>query len=295
MKTPPRLPPASPRRTPSRDRPRRPDALEAPGVVLKATLEYDGSRYRGWQAQMNARTVQGVLLEAVTKRLGAGVRIHGAGRTDAGVHALGQVASIHVPRGRDLGASPDALRRDLNDALPFDVNLLALREAPPGFHARHDAELRIYRYRIARRRTAFAKPFVFWVKDRLDAGAMAAAARAFVGRHDFATFCENAEGHDSTLVEVSFASVEEAPGEPGLLLFRIGASHFLWKMVRRLVGTLIEIGAGRESANLVPTLLVSRSPKVATWTAPASGLFLESVTYPDDVPSAPPDALRPAF
>lgn len=287
--------PAPPRRTPTRDRPRRADAVESPGAVLKAILEYDGGRYRGWQAQINARTVQGVLAEAVAKRLGPGVRIHGAGRTDAGVHALGQVASLHLPAGRDTGPSLEALRRDLNDALPFDVNVLELKSASPAFHARHDADLRVYRYRIARRRTAFGKPWVFWVKDHLDLSAMAAAAGAFVGRHDFATFCENPEGHDSTIVEVSFSKVKEAAGEPGLVLFRIGASHFLWKMVRRLVGTLIEIGAGRESVDLVPALLVSRSPKVARWTAPASGLFLESVAYPDEPAPEPPDPLRPAF
>ncbi len=266
---------------------------EGPGAVLRARLEYDGTRYRGWQSQVNARTVQGVLFEAVRGVLGDGTRIFGAGRTDAGVHAFGQVASLHVPRA--LPGSLGNVRRAINDKLPFDVNVLELQEAPRGFHARHDALLRIYRYRIARRRTAFGKPFVFWVKDRLDAAAMERVAQRFVGRRDFASFCDNAEGHDSTLVEVSYARVAVAEGAPDLLLFRIAASHFLWKMVRRLVGVLVEAGAGRLSEDDVERLFTERSPRVAEWTAPPSGLFLETVVYPGDPPPPEIDALRPAF
>ncbi|MDL1952301.1 tRNA pseudouridine(38-40) synthase TruA, partial [Acidobacteria bacterium ACD] len=225
--------------------------------------------------------------------LGAGVRVHGAGRTDAGVHALAQVASIHLPAGRAAG-NLEALRRDLNDLLPFDVNLLALAPAPPTFHARHDALLRVYRYRLSRRRTAFGKPYVFWVKDRLDAEAMSRAAAALVGRHDFGSFCENPEGHDSTLVEVSFARLAEARGEPDLLVFRIGASHFLWKMVRRVVGALVEVGTGRLPPDAIAALLSSRSTAPAAWTAPPSGLFLEAVLYPGD-PAPEVDDLRPAY
>ena len=262
-------------------------------AVLRATLEYDGGRYRGWQSQVNARTVQGVLLHAVSERLGPGVRVHGAGRTDAGVHALAQVASIHLPAGHETG-NLEALRRDLNDLLPFDVNVLALSPAAASFHARHDALLRVYRYRISRRRTAFGKPYVFWVKDRLDEAAMARAAAALPGRHDFGSFCENAEGHDSTLVEVSFARLEAARTEPDLLIFRIGASHFLWKMVRRVVGTLIEVGTGRLAPEAMEGLLATRSTAPAVWTAPPSGLFLEAVLYAGD-PAPDVDSLRPAF
>ena len=225
--------------------------------------------------------------------LGEGVRIHGAGRTDAGVHAFGQVASLHLPPGMEAPHA-EKLRREVNDRLPPDVNVLSLVQAPPGFHARHAAAMRVYRYRIARRRTAFAKPFVWWVRERLDEGAMSRAAAALAGRHDFAAFCENAEGHDSTLVEVSFAQLEPAAGGD-LLLFRIGASHFLWKMVRRIVGALVEVGAGRLEPAALGAALGARSGDFARFTAPPSGLFLESVLYAGEPEPAPVDPLRPAF
>ena len=265
----------------------------SPPSVLRATLEYDGGHYRGWQAQINARTVQGELLRACKQVLGADVKINGAGRTDAGVHAFAQVASLHGVgvKAAELGK----VRQDLNDLLPPDINVLRLAVAPPSFHARHSAQERIYRYRISRRRTAFGKRFVYWVKDRLDASAMQAAADLLVGRHDFASFAENAEGHDSTLVEVAFARVETPPEAPDLIFFRIGASHFLWKMVRRLTGTLLEVGRGRLDTAGVRALLESRSAKPAEWTAPPSGLFLESVAYPGDPPPPAIDPFRPGF
>ncbi len=214
------------------------------GAVLRATIEYDGGRYRGWQAQINARTVQGTLLAAAHELWGAGVRVHGAGRTDAGVHAFGQVASIHLPPRARVSDPADATKR-WNDLLPPDVNVLSLALAAPTFHARHDAVKRVYRYRISRRRTGFGKPFVYWVRDSLDVGAMERVARLFAGRHDFKSYCENPEGHDSTIVVVERVEVTAPPEADGLILVRFSASHFLWKMVRRVVGVLIEVGAGR--------------------------------------------------
>ena len=273
---------------------RAPSTTSAPaGAVLRATIEYDGSRYRGWQAQVNARTVQGVLLAAARELWGPGVRVHGAGRTDAGVHALGQVASVPLPPRARVDAAA-ALRR-WNELLPFDVNVLALAPAAAGFHARHDAVRRVYRYRIATRRTAFGKPFVYWVKDDLDVAAMDRAARLLAGRHDFAGFCENPEGHDSTIVVVEEARVAAPAEADGLVLVRIAASHFLWKMVRRVVGVLLEVGAGRMAEAQVGRLLVARASEVARLTVPPSGLFLESVGYPGEPAPEPPHPLRPAF
>lgn len=293
MKPPARRPTFPPKREPPGRAPeRRPPAARREPATWKAVLEYDGGRYRGWQAQVNAKTVQGTLAETLTNLVGEGVRVNGAGRTDAGVHALAQVASLHFPAGREV-PPPDVLKRQLNDALPADVNVLSLAAAPPSFHARHDALLRVYRYRIARRRTAFGKRFVWWVRDALDPRAMDRAARLFVGRHDFASFCENPEGHDSTLVEVSYARVEAA-GED-LVLFRVAASHFLWKMVRRLVGVLVEVGAGRLSESDVARLMKERAPRIAELTAPPSGLFLESVVYPGDPAPSEIDPYRPGF
>ena len=239
----------------------------------KLTLEYDGTRNRGWQAQKNTdRTVQGVLLRAARELLGPDAAIGGAGRTDAGVHALAQVA--HVKARRSL--APGELLRGLNDALPHDVNVVSIETAAPGFHARHDAASRTYLYRISRRRTAFDKRYVWWVRDRLDAAAMGKAAELFRGRHDFASFCENAEGQESTIVVVESSEVIDRGHE---IHYRVEASHFLWKMVRRLVGTLVEVGRGNLGVPDVERLLKAKSAQPAAWTAPPSGLFLEKVKY----------------
>lgn len=259
--------------------------------MLKATIEYDGSRYRGWQAQVNARTVQGALYEAIHQTLGDDVRMFGAGRTDAGVHAFAQVASLHLGP-KVLLSAPEKMRQALNDLLPPDVHILSLVPASPRFHARHDAVLRIYRYRIARRRTAFGKPFVWWVKDPLDEDAMRRAAQHFVGRHDFSSFCENPDGQESTIVEVSSAQILSTPD---LVVFRIAASHFLWKMVRRLTGILVEVGTGRLSEAEVKALVAERSPRPAVFTAPPSGLFLEAVLYAGDPTPKEIDPLRPGI
>jgi tRNA pseudouridine38-40 synthase len=256
----------------SRHRWREPLSL---GVVptWKATLEYDGTRYRGWQTQKNTdRTVQGVLVRAVRDVLGQDASVGGAGRTDAGVHALEQVAHVRARGSID----PDEILRRVNDALPHDVNLLSVEPAPRGFHARHDAVGRTYLYRISRRRTAFDKRYVWWVRDRLDSAAMSAAAALFRGRHDFASFSENAAGQESTIVVVESSEVLDRGKE---IHFRIGASHFLWKMVRRLTGTLVEVGRGNLDEAAVTRLLRERSSAPAAWTAPPSGLFLEKVRY----------------
>jgi tRNA pseudouridine38-40 synthase len=240
----------------------------------KVTLEYDGTRYRGWQSQKNTdRTVQGVLLRAAKELLGEDASAGGAGRTDAGVHALAQIA--HLKARKKLGERE--IEHGLNDRLPFDVNVLSVESAPPGFHARHDAVSRTYLYRISRRRTAFDKRLVWWVRDRLDFAAMRRAAKLFEGRHDFASFCENPEGQESTTVVVEKSDVLDWQHE---IHFRIEASHFLWKMVRRLTGTLVEVGRGNLDAPRVERLLREKSAEPAKWTAPQSGLFLESARYP---------------
>jgi tRNA pseudouridine38-40 synthase len=239
----------------------------------KITLEYDGTRYRGWQSQKNTeRTVAGVLTRAARELLGEDATLGGAGRTDAGVHAIAQVAHLKAKK----SLAPVAIEHGLNDRLPFDVNVLEAVPAPPNFHARHDALSRTYLYRISRRRTAFDKRYVWWVRDRLDLRAMSRAAKLFAGRHDFSSFCENAEGQTSTIVEVETSEALDCGRE---IHYRIEASHFLWKMVRRLVGTLVEIGRGSLDDAGVEKLLREKSGEPAKWTAPPSGLFLEKVTY----------------
>ena len=172
--------------------------------------------------------------------------------------------------------APADLQWGLNEGLPSDVNVLSVEPAPPTFHARRDAMGRTYLYRISRRRSAFHKRFVWWVRDRLDFAGMARAAPLWCGRHDFASFCENPEGQESTVVVVEQSTLVDRGDE---IHYRIDASHFLWKMVRRLVGTLVEVGRGNLGTADVERLLRERSAEPAKWTAPPSGLFLEKVQY----------------
>lgn len=247
---------------------------------FKLTIEYAGTRYSGWQIQKNARTVQGEIDRAARTVTGRkDFELYGSGRTDAGVHALAQVAHLDV----STNLPPDTLVRRLNDELPADINVLAAAVVPHRFHARHDAVARRYVYQIARRRTAFAKPYVWWVKDPLDVGAMRACAAGFVGRHDFASFAEkdedDANGARSTRVLVERLDLIE---QGGLVLVGIEGSHFLWKMVRRIVGVLVEVGRGGLAGGDAQKLLASSSPLPAKLTAPASGLFLVRVYYKGD-------------
>jgi tRNA pseudouridine38-40 synthase len=250
----------------------------------RLTLEYAGTRYSGWQIQQNARTVQGELQRALASVVKSGrAASYGSGRTDAGVHALAQV--VHV----DLGAPipPETLVARLNDALPADINVLDAVRVPPRFHARHSAVARSYLYQIARRRTAFAKPFVWWVRDPLDAARMQAAAAGLVGLSDFRAFTDDDPEEKSTRVLVE--QIRVAPAGD-LLLVRVVGSHFLWKMVRRLVGVLVEIGRGALAPERLADLLAADSDLPARLTAPASGLFLERVFYeppPADWPLKP--------
>ncbi|HEV8631755.1 MAG TPA: tRNA pseudouridine(38-40) synthase TruA [Thermoanaerobaculia bacterium] len=259
-------------------------------ATYRLTLEYDGTRYHGWQVQQNARSVAGELHRALAAAGAEVVELGGSGRTDAGVHALAQVAHLRLRRRAD----PEGLRRELNDRLPPDVHVLALVPAADRFHARHDALSRSYLYQIATRRTAFHKRFVWWVRKPLDLDAMRAAAAELAGRHDFRAFCERPQEQTSTLVEV--ATVELVPAE-ALVLVRLVASHFLWKMVRRLVGALVRVGWGEQPVEMVRALLAGEAGAAglapAEWTAPPSGLFLERVLYAGEPPLSPPVPVTP--
>jgi tRNA pseudouridine38-40 synthase len=251
----------------------------------KVVVEYKGTRYRGWQEQTNACTVQGELHKAAETVFGRRVEIVGAGRTDAGVHALGQV--MHLKTSETI--VPGLLRLKMNDLLPADISIRDVSAAHARFHARHDAVERYYLYQISTRRTAFAKPFVWWVKDKLDLERMERAIACIPGRRDFSAFAEKGKETVSPVVEVTRCEL----GRCGdLILFRIGASHFLWKMVRRIVGVVVEIGRGTLASPDLEKLIGTPSQKIAEWTAPPSGLFLECVLYPGD---NPPDSLSPAF
>jgi tRNA pseudouridine38-40 synthase len=255
---------------------------------FKLTIEYAGTRYSGWQIQKNAKTVQGEIDRAVrTVTSRKDFELYGSGRTDAGVHALAQVAHLDVA----TGLPPHTLIERLNGELPADINILAADIVPHRFHARHDAVARRYLYQIARRRTAFAKAYVWWVKDPVSVDRMRQAAGAFVGFKDFDAFAES-DSHDgaerSTQVRVERLDIEET-GD--LVLVGIEGSHFLWKMVRRMVGVLAEIGRGMLEPEAAARLMDGPSAAPARLTAPASGLFLERVYYPSDARNA---AMKPA-
>jgi len=259
---------------------------------FKLTVEYAGTRYSGWQIQKNARTVQGEIDRAVKSVTGRrDFELYGSGRTDAGVHAIAQVAHLDV----STPLAPETLRRRINDELPADINILAAAQVPHRFHARHDAIARRYLYQIARRRTAFAKAYVWWVKEPLEIARMRAAARAFVGLRDFRAFAaadarDEADEAPSTRVLVDRVELVE---DGDLILVAVHGSHFLWKMVRRIVGVLVEIGRGGLPAEAAAGLLDGESDAPARLTAPPSGLFLEKVFYKGDALDVPVRAATP--
>jgi tRNA pseudouridine38-40 synthase len=251
----------------------------------KLTVEYAGTRYSGWQIQKNARTVQGELQRALEEAAGGRVETYGSGRTDAGVHALAQIAHADLMR----ALPPEALVARANEALPHDINILAAERVSPRFHARHSAVARTYLYQVSTRRTAFAKPFVWWVRDGLNVERMRAAAAPLVGLADFRSFTDDDPEEKSTRVMVDRVEIAQ---HGALVLVRVAGSHFLWKMVRRLVGVLVAIGRGDLDPAALAEWLTRESGVPAELTAPASGLFLEHVAYTTD---DRPHELAPAF
>src|SRR6476661_3469156 len=205
---------------------------------FKLLIEYAGTRYSGWQIQKNARTVQGEIDRAVREvSRRREFELYGSGRTDAGVHALAQVA--HLELYTDL--PPESLRRKINDELPADIHIRAIDKAPHRFHARHDAVSRSYLYQISRRRTAFGKPYVWWVREPLNVTRMREAAAYFTGMRNFEAFTDDDPAEKSTRVLLETLEIVE---DGALILVRVAGSHFLWKMVRRIVGVLVAVGRG---------------------------------------------------
>jgi len=244
---------------------------------FKLFIEYDGTRYSGWQAQNNAKTIQGKIIEAASKVFGENfIDVHGSGRTDSGVHAIEQVTHLDVK----TVLSPEIIKMKLNDELPPDINIIEVEKADINFHARHSAKYRVYLYQISKRRTAFAKNFVWWIKDKLDFEMMVIASQKFVGLHDFISFADKDSEDRSTKVLIHNIELKETND---LILIRIVGSHFLWKMVRRIVGTLVEVGRRKKSISDIEFYLRNNSEEPKKFTAPPSGLFLEKVVYDDRV------------
>ena len=217
----------------------------------------------------------GAILDAIRASLGETPKLFGAGRTDHGVHAEGQVANYLSRSTLKVDDIPAAL----NTSLPSDINILAAREAPLSFHARHDALARTYRYQIASRRSAFFKRLVWWVARPLDHDAMQTAAGELLGRHDFTSFADRSLGFVEPRVRVFHSSIRQGPF---LSTFTIEADHYLPKMVRRIVGVLARIGSGGLPVEAMRRFLEEAVDDPAQWTAPPSGLFLERVRYEGD-------------
>jgi tRNA pseudouridine38-40 synthase len=245
--------------------------------TLALTLAYEGTAFAGWQRQPGLRTVQAVVEEALTAIEERPVTLVAAGRTDAGVHARGQVASADVTN----ALSPAVLLRALNVRLPEAVRVVAVADAAPGFDARREARAKIYQYTIAVGVDPgpFVRRVVWHVPQRLDIGAMARAAAMLVGEHDFAAFQASGGDVRTSVRRLLVSRVVDEPGTPHYVRYQVTGTGFLRHMVRNIVGTLVDIGKGRWPADEMAAILASRTRRRAGLTAPAEGLVLERVIY----------------
>jgi tRNA pseudouridine38-40 synthase len=245
--------------------------------TLKLTLQYDGTQYVGWQRQAEGTSIQGLLEAALQPLAGTPVTVHGAGRTDAGVHALGQVASVTMATTLEGGT----LVRALNAVLPPDVRVMAAEDAPAEFHARYSATGKRYEYRIVN--APIVSPFIHryaWhLIPRLDVDAMRKASAALVGRHDFGAFRAAGSAAHSSVRTIRRLEWTEGGGCDCPFVMHIEGDGFLRHMVRTIAGTLVEVGLGRRPPEAAISLLEARDRTLAGPTAPAHGLFLARVLY----------------
>ena len=241
----------------------------------KLTIQYDGTRYRGWQVQGNTdQTIQGKLEGVLSRLTGQPVEVHGSGRTDAGVHALGQVANVKLPR----PIEPSELLGELNRYLPADIGVIAAEPAPERFHARLNARSKTYRYRIWNSAipNVLERSYLYALPEPLDVAAMERAAADLVGTHDFRSFCGLKRFKKSTVRTITDIAITQNGAEVRL---EFTGNGFLMRMVRILAGTLVEVGLGQRDADTMPAVLAAQDRAAAGPALPAQGLALVRVEY----------------
>lgn len=243
--------------------------------TYRLTLSYDGSRYNGWQKQGNTpNTIQEKLETLLTRLIGEPIEANGSGRTDAGVHAMGQVVSFRCTEKQNC----TTLLADIRRYLPEDIGALELSEASPRFHARLNAVSKTYVYRVwnSDAPNVFERKYMYTVPDALNLSAMEAAASHMLGTHDFMSFCANKRMKKSTVRTVESIKIQPLGNE---LRFTVSGDGFLYNMVRIIVGTLLEVGTGKRDADSIPALLDAKDRSKAGYLVPPQGLRLESVYY----------------
>lgn len=246
--------------------------------TIKLTLAYDGTDFAGWQVQPDLRTVQATLEEALVKITGQPTRVAASGRTDAGVHALAQVVSFET----ESVLPPEVLKRALNAELPQDTAVSSVEEMSPGFHARRDAKRKRYRYVVCDGpvRDVFRRRTAWQLFRRLDVESMIDAAGILIGEHDFASFQTSGSERETTVRTIFDLLIQRQPAPDNHLVhFEIESNGFLYNMVRNIVGTLVEVGQGKQQPGWVAEVLAACDRRRAAQTAPPQGLFLVSVTY----------------
>jgi tRNA pseudouridine38-40 synthase len=243
-------------------------------INIKLVIEYVGTYYHGWQRQLKLPTLQGTLEDCIIQISGEGTQLIGAGRTDAGVHALGQVANFKTKS----SLKAETWKRALNALLSEDIVILKAEEVPKTFHARKSARSKVYQYRILNRRTpsALMAPFIWHIPAPLNINWMRAAARPLQGLHDFSSFCGKARASRGTTAHLLRFSIER---HQDTLLMTFTGTNFLQYMVRNMVGTLVKVGLGKLPPDRVHYILKARDRRQAGPTAPPQGLFLVRVNY----------------
>lgn len=241
----------------------------------KITIQYDGSRYKGWQVQnFTDMTIQGKLQSVLSEMTGQPVEVIGSGRTDAGVHALGQVANFHVPK----HFSKEEILEYLNQYLPMDIAVTGIEEVDERFHARFNATSKTYVYRIHRSSipNVFERKYMYTYTEPLDINAMREAAKLMIGTHDFMSFCGNKKMKKSTVRTVTNIEIVEKDNE---IQISYSGDGFLQTMIRIMTGTLLEVGNGTKQVADIPMIFEGKERQLAGYTVPSEGLILKSVSY----------------